>query len=86
MVLKIECLEVLDPNKLYLFTHTENVCVCVTPTKGRCLANGGQSSDDVDFAYSGILPFKISLPRAFDRLLLRTAFRIYRTLKKKISL
>lgn len=33
--------------------------MCVTPTKGRCLANGGQSSDDVDFAYSGILPFKI---------------------------
>ena len=59
MVLKIECLEVLDPNKLYLLTHTENLCVCVTPTKGRCLANGGQSSDDVDFAYSGILPFKI---------------------------
>ena len=44
---------------MYLFIHIENVCVWVTPTEGRCLANKGQSSDDMGFAYSGILCFKI---------------------------
>lgn len=27
MIFKIKCLEVQDPNKLYLFIHVESVCV-----------------------------------------------------------
>lgn len=42
MILKIKCLGVQDPNKLHLFIHIESVCVWVTPTEGRRLANGRQ--------------------------------------------
>lgn len=33
--------------------------MCVAPTMSRCLASWGWSSDGMDFAFSGILSFKI---------------------------